>query len=337
MKTAAMINRIAGFSIASLLLAVPALAQEQTDPLKQSPNQTKTEADATTTGDKADVLATLKEETDIIRSLAPFADGNPNAPPREVRDVDSDDGKVRVDYSRAIDITVFFAYDSARLTPEARIQLAPLGKALQSKELLPYRFLIAGHTDAAGDAGYNRRLSLARAGAVREWLSGEYGIDPNRLVTHGWGESRLKDEGEPRASVNRRVEVALIMPGQSSSALEIDDIVDPCCSEQKLAFDVSPGRQLLMRDGVPHIADVPFVAHGRFVRPHLAQVRGCGRGRLYDPRVRLGAFALDDFGAAPTAQCARSLPLRQARNAEAADLDIENIILDDLSGEPFAK
>ncbi len=56
---------------------------------------------------------------------------------------------------------MFFAYDSARLTPEARIQLEPLGQALASRELTGHGFLIAGHTDAAGAPAHNRRLSLA--------------------------------------------------------------------------------------------------------------------------------------------------------------------------------
>ena len=213
---------LTGFSIAAMLAATPANAQNANDLLKQPPGkkvpdkqlpikQLPANQDAAELDDRANVKATLKRETDIIRSLAPFADGNPGAAP-DVREVDGDRGKVRVDYGRAIDITVFFEYDSARLTPEARIQLEPLANALQSRELLPYRFLIAGHTDAVGSAGYNRNLSLKRASSVRRFLSVTYGVDPDRLVIHGWGESRLKDEDRPRAGINRRVEVALILP-----------------------------------------------------------------------------------------------------------------------------
>ncbi|KAA0116675.1 OmpA family protein [Methylobacterium sp. P1-11] len=151
--------------------------------------------------------------TAIIRSLAPFADGNPGAPAKPLAVMPADGGApIRVDAARAVDLTVFFAYDSARLTPEARIQLEPLGQALRSGELARHSFLIAGHTDAAGGWSYNRRLSLARARAVRAHLVATYGIDPDRLRVHGWGPGRLKDPDAPLARVNRRVEVSLIAP-----------------------------------------------------------------------------------------------------------------------------
>ncbi len=92
---------------------------------------------------------------------------------------------------------MFFAYDSARLTPEARIQLEPLGQALASRDLAGHGFLIAGHTDAAGAPAHNRRLSLARARAVRAHLVETYGIAPERLRVHGWGPTRPKDPAAP--------------------------------------------------------------------------------------------------------------------------------------------
>ncbi len=296
---------IAAFSAATFLAAMPAMAQEKTDPLKQSPGQ-KTEEQADPLDNKADVQATLKEETDIIRSLAPFADGNPNAPPREVRDVDSDDGKVRVDYSRAIDITVFFAYDSDKLTPEARIQLEPLGKALQSKELMGYRFLIAGHTDSAGGAGYNRSLSLARAATVRSFLVSGYGIDPERLVIHGWGESKLKDPDAPRSSVNRRVEVALIMPNSQGG---IDDLPGQALSTSDLNVDFDAVRELLREaQRMEWLKRIETRLTFRQA-PVWRATSNCGSRQLTDPRLRLDRYALDDFGAMPTySGCATASP-----------------------------
>jgi OmpA-OmpF porin, OOP family len=308
---------------AAMLMAAGGLANAQeTDPLKTSPQQKpveKTEP-AAPADDLATVQGTLREETDIIRSLAPFADGNPNAPPRQPRDVDSDDGKVRVDYSRAIDITVFFDYDSARLKPEARIQLEPLAKALQSKELMPHRFLIAGHTDSIGGANYNRNLSLKRAESVRGHLIKEYGIDPQRLVIHGWGEDQLKDADAPKSSVNRRVEVALIMPNQQSDA---DDFLEDaeCCTDPRypayharqsadFSTELGDGRVLVVEGDEARIerrslADVPFVLQG--AEPVVsARFGGCMRHRLSDPRLRLHPYALDDFGATRTSLCSHS-------------------------------
>ncbi|GEL43481.1 hypothetical protein MEX01_40720 [Methylorubrum extorquens] len=107
---------------------------------------------------------------------------------------------------------MFFPYDSAALTPQAQVQLEPLGRALQGRALSAHRFLIGGHTDAAGEPGYNRKLSLARARAVRAHLIEVYGVAPERLLAYGWGQGRPKDPARPLSGLNRRVEVALVAP-----------------------------------------------------------------------------------------------------------------------------
>lgn len=115
-----------------------------------------------------------------------------------------------IDYGRKVDQTVYFPYNSAQLTPRARKQLYWLGVALSSGTLRPYRYLLAGHTDAVGSDIYNRQLSLDRARSVRRYLISRFGIAPFRLLVTGWGESRLKDPTNPYSGINRRVEVALI-------------------------------------------------------------------------------------------------------------------------------
>lgn len=168
--------------------------------------------------ERAEAGAANPSANAIIRSLAPFADGNPGAPAPPLSVAPGDGGPaVRVDPARSVDLTVFFAYDSAHLTPEARIQLEPLAEALRAPVLAGHGFLIAGHTDAAGGLAYNRRLSLARARAVKAHLVAGYGIDPARLRVHGWGPSRPKDPGAPLSRVNRRVEVSLIAPARTGA------------------------------------------------------------------------------------------------------------------------
>ncbi len=167
----------------------------------------------------------------IIRSLAPFADGNPGAPARPLAVAPDDGGPtVRVDPARSVDLTVFFAYDSARLTPEARIQLEPLGEALRARDLAGHGFLIAGHTDASGGLGYNRRLSLARARAVKAHLVEAYGIAPERLRVHGWGPGRPKNPAAPLSRVNRRVEVSLIAPARSGALRFVPPVAEQACA-----------------------------------------------------------------------------------------------------------
>ena len=161
-----------------------ALAPARANPLTEVPGTRRPAAEAEAppardeAAERAEAGAVNPSANAIIRSLAPFADGNPGRPAAPVAVSPGDGGpSLRVDPARSVDLTVFFAYDSARLTPEARIQLEPLGQALQARELSGHGFLIAGHTDAAGGPSYNRRLSLARARSVKAHLVETYGID----------------------------------------------------------------------------------------------------------------------------------------------------------------
>ncbi|MCC2113930.1 MAG: OmpA family protein, partial [Hyphomicrobiales bacterium] len=115
---------------------------------------------------------------------------------------------ILVDYGHAVDLTVYFANASAALTDENRAALDRLGQALASDALNEFRYLIAGHTDAVGAEHYNAKLSRQRAAAVRDYLVMNWQIAPERLVVHGWGETRPKDPAHPDAEINRRVEIA---------------------------------------------------------------------------------------------------------------------------------
>ena len=68
---------------------------------------------------------------------------------------------------------------------------------------------IGGHTDSIASDAYNLDLSTRRAAAVKAALTTSYAVDPQRLTTAGYGESRPKDRNdtlEGRAR-NRRVEL----------------------------------------------------------------------------------------------------------------------------------
>lgn len=105
------------------------------------------------------------------------------------------------------DLEVMFRYGSAELTPEARGQLDELARALGLEEMRPYRFLIAGHTDAVGGEASNDELSRRRAAAVAGYLAREHGIAPGRLAAAGRGEREPADPADPTSGRNRRVEV----------------------------------------------------------------------------------------------------------------------------------
>jgi outer membrane protein OmpA-like peptidoglycan-associated protein len=112
----------------------------------------------------------------------------------------------------SVSITVTFSTGSAALTPEAEKALAPLGRALASAELAPYRFRIEGHTDSVGNAAVNQALSERRAASVRQHLMRVYGVDTARLVAVGFGSSQLLVPTPPQVAEarNRRVQVVNI-------------------------------------------------------------------------------------------------------------------------------
>lgn len=71
------------------------------------------------------------------------------------------------------------------------------------------RISIEGHTDSDGDDAFNKQLSERRAESVKAHLVEAYGIDPSRLETAGFGESKPvapNDTPEGRQQ-NRRVEL----------------------------------------------------------------------------------------------------------------------------------
>lgn len=116
---------------------------------------------------------------------------------------------ILIDPRRSVDMSVFFALDSAALEPRAVRGLAWLGHALRT-ELVGRRFLLAGHTDVTGSRDHNVLLSLARAQSVRDHLIAQWGIDPDTLYVAGFGPDHLRDPGHPAAAVNRRVEIVAV-------------------------------------------------------------------------------------------------------------------------------
>ena len=140
-----------------------------------------------------------KGQTDLVNRLQ-------NAKTRQIT-VEERQGITRVVEENdlpAIDLEVFFNFDSVEITPEALPILKKLGAALSDEELKGSVFLVAGHTDAKGSVAYNLTLSDQRAKAV--FLVENFHIDPKQLVAVGFGEEKPKNQN-PLAAENRRVQV----------------------------------------------------------------------------------------------------------------------------------
>jgi outer membrane protein OmpA-like peptidoglycan-associated protein len=136
-----------------------------------------------------------------------FIDGLRNRTSRSLSTEERDKLATITKTRPSIDLEINFEYNSAAIGKRAMPQVTSLGKALTSEELKGGTFVVAGHTDAKGSDRYNQGLSERRADAVKRFLQEKYGIAPSNLVTAGYGESQLKNTGNPDAGENRRVQV----------------------------------------------------------------------------------------------------------------------------------
>jgi outer membrane protein OmpA-like peptidoglycan-associated protein len=102
---------------------------------------------------------------------------------------------------------IFFDIDKSDLKPESKATLDEVAKLLKSDPSL--RIEVAGHTDNAGGAEHNMRLSVGRAAAVVNALVNAYGIDRTRLQPNGYGDTKpaAADDSEQGRAKNRRVEL----------------------------------------------------------------------------------------------------------------------------------
>lgn len=155
----------------------------------------------------------VNELNQIIKSLAPIRGQTitQGYSGRNRKEIFIDNRRLLIDPDRHVDIEVYFDYNSDVITARAKKQLMPLGRALSSSELSNNSYLVAGHTDAIGDDNFNLDLSRRRAASVSKFLTETYPIDPNRLSVTGFGWHRLKNSKNPKAAINRRVEIVLIV------------------------------------------------------------------------------------------------------------------------------
>jgi outer membrane protein OmpA-like peptidoglycan-associated protein len=109
---------------------------------------------------------------------------------------------------------VTFATNSAAVQPSQAEQLRQVGLLMRDlvSENPTELFLIEGHTDAVGNAGYNLLLSDRRAESVALALSEYFGVPAENMVVQGYGESFLRIAVQEAERLNRRVAVRRITP-----------------------------------------------------------------------------------------------------------------------------
>jgi OOP family OmpA-OmpF porin len=107
-------------------------------------------------------------------------------------------------------VEVQFDPDSPIIRPESYAVLGRIADALTHPSLLPFRFLIVGHTESTGKRDYNLALSQRRADAIRDVLAATFKVSSKRLQAIGLGEEQLQDAVHPAAPVNQQIQVLTV-------------------------------------------------------------------------------------------------------------------------------
>ncbi len=104
--------------------------------------------------------------------------------------------------------TLHFDFDSDSLDQDAVQLLEKAADAAAGNQSVTID--VTGHADRAGGEDYNLRLSLGRANAVLEALTGK-GVDPSRITITGRGETMpaVATEDGAKEAANRRVEIEI--------------------------------------------------------------------------------------------------------------------------------
>ena len=108
------------------------------------------------------------------------------------------------------DEAALFDFDKADLKPEGKEQIKKYREEAQADLSRAVTVKITGYTDNSGDADHNKKLSLQRAEAVRDYLV-SLGGDASKMQVSGAGDANpVADNStkEGRAK-NRRIELSL--------------------------------------------------------------------------------------------------------------------------------
>jgi OmpA-OmpF porin, OOP family len=112
-----------------------------------------------------------------------------------------------------LDLDIQFNPDSPVIRPESYRTLGRIADTLYDPRLLPYGFLIVGHTDATGRREINLTLSQRRADSIRDVLVTTFKISPKRIQAVGLGEEQLLDAEHPKAAVNQQIQIVTVRKG----------------------------------------------------------------------------------------------------------------------------
>ncbi len=150
------------------------------------------------------------------------------------------------------EFSVYFDSDSAVLHQK---MIEVIESSLRPINAKKYQFLLQGYTDNTGNETENKKLSFARANAVKKYLISK-GIDSSFIETTGWSArnpvaSNSTTEGK---ALNRRVEISLLPRSAEVIAEQYRFNSETggffIYKRSGTAFSI-PARALMYRDGRP--------------------------------------------------------------------------------------
>ena len=107
-------------------------------------------------------------------------------------------------------LDIKFDVDTPIILPESYETVGRVADALVNAPLLPYTFLIVGHSQSTGKREANVILSQRRADAVRDVLINTFKISSKRLQSLGLGEEQFIDQAHPTSPVNLQIQIVTI-------------------------------------------------------------------------------------------------------------------------------
>ena len=110
--------------------------------------------------------------------------------------------------------SVLFTINESVLKPEAKKTLEDLVQEIKDAELAT--ILVEGYTDSLGTTVFNKKLSLARAAAVKDFLQQKLSAESYTIEARGFGEINplFPNDIKEGQEKNRRVEIILLPKGK---------------------------------------------------------------------------------------------------------------------------
>src|SRR6201996_5278318 len=107
-------------------------------------------------------------------------------------------------------VAIAFDVDTPIILPESYETVGRIADAMVNAPMLPFAFLIVGHTDSNGKREANVILSQRRADAIRDVLVNTFKISAKRLQSLGFGEEQFVDQAHPTSPANLQIQIVTV-------------------------------------------------------------------------------------------------------------------------------